>query len=513
MKSATLVFPHQLFKDHPAILEARPVYVIEEALFFNQYNFHKQKLILHRSTMKMYSRLLEENEMTVEYIQAIDPLSDIRELLCDLAKKGIQEIHYANVVDNWLEKRIRTTCATHSIKAIIYETPNFLNTLHSVTGFFSKKTKYLQTDFYIWQRRQLKILLSANSQPEGGKWTYDADNRMKFPKDELPPEIGLPEENDYVKEARQYIHDNFNSNYGELTPPIHLTKKAQPDSEAVAGFYPTTYEEAAQWLDDFLQTRFQKFGVYQDAMVGNSHYLHHSVLTPMLNIGLLNPKQIIEKAIKASAKHDVPLNSLEGFIRQIIGWREFIRIIYEKEGSKQRTTNFWKFTRKIPPTFWKGETGIVPVDIVIHKLLATGYSHHIERLMVMANFMLLCEFDPDEVYRWFMEMYVDSYDWVMVPNVYGMTQFADGGLMATKPYISGSNYLMKMSDYKKGPWQEIWDGLFWRFMHVNRDFFIKNPRLGMLLKTFDKMPQAKRDRHLANAEKYLAGLDEVISLC
>ena len=139
-------------------------------------------------------------------------------------------------------------------------------------------------------------------------------------------------------------------------------------------------------------------------------------------------------------------------------------------------------------------------------MLDTGYSHHIERLMVMANFMLLCEFDPDEVYKWFMEMYIDSYDWVMVPNVYGMTQFADGGLMATKPYISGSNYLLKMGDYKRGPWQQIWDGLFWRFMHVNRDFFSRNQRLGMLLNTFDKMPKEKRDTHIRNAEEYLEKL-------
>lgn len=166
------------------------------------------------------------------------------------------------------------------------------------------------------------------------------------------------------------------------------------------------------------------------------------------------------------------MNSLEGFVRQVLGWREFIRGIYHVVGSKQRTTNYWGFTRKIPQSFYDGTTGIVPLDNVIQKLVKTGYSHHIERLMVLSNFMLLCEFDPDEVYRWFMEMYIDAYDWVMVPNVYGMGQFADGGLMCTKPYISGSNYVLKMSDYKKdGKWTEIWDGLFWRFMHVHRDFF------------------------------------------
>jgi deoxyribodipyrimidine photolyase-related protein len=144
---------------------------------------------------------------------------------------------------------------------------------------------------------------------------------------------------------------------------------------------------------------------------------------------------------------------------------------------------------------------------VIRKLNKTAYAHHIERLMVLANFMLLCEFDPDEVYKWFMELFIDSYDWVMVPNVYGMTQFADGGLMATKPYISGSNYLLKMSDFKRGPWTEIWDGLFWRFMHVHRDFFESNPRLSMLLRSFDKMPGEKKKKLLKTAEDYLKTLN------
>jgi deoxyribodipyrimidine photolyase-related protein len=143
---------------------------------------------------------------------------------------------------------------------------------------------------------------------------------------------------------------------------------------------------------------------------------------------------------------------------------------------------------------------------VIKKLLETGYAHHIERLMVLGNFMLLCELDPDEVYRWFMELFIDAYDWVMVPNVYGMSQFADGGLMSGKPYISSSNYLMKMGDFSKGPWQQTWDALFWRFMHVHRDFFLKNPRMGMLIRTYDKMPEKKKNDLLSEADKYLGNL-------
>jgi deoxyribodipyrimidine photolyase-related protein len=228
----------------------------------------------------------------------------------------------------------------------------------------------------------------------------------------------------------------------------------------------------------------------------------------MMNVGLLTPDFILNETITYANKHNIPLNSIEGFVRQILGWREFIRAVYELRGNEERTTNFWKFKRKIPKSFWNGTTGIIPIDATIKKTLETGYCHHIERLMVLGNFMLLCEFDPNEVYVWFMEMFVDAYDWVMVPNVYGMSQFADGGIMATKPYISGSNYLMKMSNYPKGEWQQIWDSLFWRFMHIHRDFFLQNPRLGMLIKSFDKMPKEKQDKYIKTAVDYMLELDD-----
>jgi deoxyribodipyrimidine photolyase-related protein len=327
--------------------------------------------------------------------------------------------------------------------------------------------------------------------PMGGKLSFDDENRLKYPKEKKPPTFHHFSMNEYHLESIQYIAQYFSTNYGKINSTF---------------VYPVSFEETKIWLNDFFQHRFKEFGAYEDAIVSHEIILHHSILTPMLNVGLITPQYIIEEAISYAKKHQIPLNSLEGFIRQIIGWREFIRAVYQLKGTEERTKNYWKFTRKIPASFWNGTTGIEPIDITIKKVLSTGYCHHIERLMVLGNFMLLCEFDPNEVYRWFMELFIDAYDWVMVPNVYGMSQFADGGLMSTKPYISGSNYLMKMSDYQKGSWQETWDGLFWRFMHVHRDFFLQNPRLGMLVKTFDKMSAEKRATHLANAERYLATL-------
>jgi len=490
MKEVTLLFPHQLFQDHPAVQKDRTVYLVEEWLFFRQYPFHKQKMVLHRASMKKYAAHLATKKIRIQYIEATDTLCDVRKLIQHLSAQGITAIHYADVTDNWLQRRIAASCTKHAVAMTVYDSPNFLNTPRTLHTYFDKKKTYFQTAFYIEQRKQRGILTEALDQPTGGKWTFDADNRQRYPKNQQAPAIQFEPEDTRIAEAKKYISQHFCHNYGAVQQFI----------------YPTDHAAAEKWLKDFLVNRFAHFGEYEDAIVSGQHFLHHAVLTPMLNIGLLSPQQIIDAALQHAAKNDIPLNSLEGFIRQIMGWREFIRMVYEREGSKQRTANYWGFDRKIPGSFWNGTTGILPIDNVIRKVLATGYSHHIERLMVMGNFMLLCEFDPDEVYRWFMEMYVDAYDWVMVPNVYGMTQFADGGLMTTKPYISGSNYLLKMSDYKKGPWCTVWDGLFWRFMHVHRDFFLRNPRLGMLVKTFDKMPADKQQQHIAAAEKFLDSL-------
>ena len=491
MSEVTLIFPHQLLKLHPALHKNRQVYLVEEWLFFRQYNFHKQKLILHRSGMKFYEDYLNEQNYTVQYIDTTDERNDIRIFIAYLSKQKITNIHIADVVDDWLIKRITKACKKYAIELTVYPSPCFLNTMEEVADYFSKKKTYFQTDFYIQQRKKRNLLLEPDGKPIGGKWTFDADNRMKFPKKEIVPTINFPKANSYITEATKYVQQHFPTNYGDAETPH---------------FFVSTFAEAEDWLDDFLKNRFEKFGIYEDAIVAQENILHHSVLTPMLNTGLLTPQQIIDEVLNHVEKNDAPLNSIEGFIRQISGWREFIRIVYERESTKQRTTNYWKFKRKIPASFWTGTTGILPIDITIKKVLKTGYCHHIERLMVLGNFMLLCEFDPNEVHRWFMELFIDAYDWVMVPNVYGMTQFADGGLMTTKPYISGSNYLMKMSDYEKGEWQQVWDGLFWRFMHVHRSFFLQNPRLGMLVGTFEKMSEEKRKTHLENAEKYLSSL-------
>ena len=373
-----------------------------------------------------------------------------------------------------------------------HNSPSFLNTKEDLASFFrSDKKKYHQTTFYIDQRKKRNILIESDGKPTGGAWTFDTENRKKYPAKKTAPFVQFPDIDPYYIEAKKYVETHFSKHLGSLTD---------------TPLYPTNFKITKAWLDQFFKERFNDFGVYEDAIVAENSILNHSVLTPMLNVGLISPKEIIDACLLYAKENKVPINSTEGFVRQIIGWREFIRGVYITRGSEERTTNFWKFKKKIPASFYTGTTGIPPIDITIKKVLETGYCHHIERLMVLGNFMLLCEFDPDEVYRWFMELFIDSYDWVMVTNVYGMSQFADGGLMASKPYISGSNYLMKMSNYKKGEWQAVWDGLFWRFMNSHRDFFLSNPRLGMLVRMFDKMPIEKQEKHIKNGEAYLETL-------
>lgn len=488
-----------MFATHPAVQPGRPVYLIEESLFFSHYRFHQKKLVLHRASMRYYKEFLEKKGLTVHYTDAISKQNGITEFVNALPK-AVNEIHYADVTDDWLQRRLQKAAAEREIALVCYRTPCFLNSKAELDAYFEDHPTYFQTDFYIHQRKQRLLLLEEDGNPIGGKWSYDDENRLKFPKGQRPPAFSLPINEAHVPEAVAYVQKHFGKNYGITEPPFFKRN----------GFYPVTHNEAEAWLDDFLQNRFSLFGAYEDAMVPSEGLLYHSCLTPMLNIGLLTPQQVLDKALDAAVEYNVPLNSLEGFVRQIVGWREYIRAVYEREGRVQRTKNYWGFTRKIPASFWQGSTGIEPMDIVLQRVLQNGYCHHIERLMVLGNFMLLCEFHPDEVYRWFMEMFVDAYDWVMVPNVYGVIAFADGGLITTKPYISGSNYLLKMGTWKRGPWQEVWDALFWRFMHKHRDFFCQNPRLGMLLKTFDAKPKGEQKKRLGIAEKFMNGLDDAV---
>lgn len=477
---AQVIFPNQLFRDTSYLDKDQTVFLVEEFLFFRQYKFHKQKIALHRASMKFYEAYLTKEKFRVEYIESSSPLCGIRKLMTHLEEEKFEKIIITDVCDDWLEKRIRKT----SLEVQILDSPIFINTKEDLKQYFDGKESYHQTDFYKQQRISRNILLTSGK-PMGGKWTYDTENRKKYPKNKKSPPVHFPETNAFYEEAKIYVEKNFNDNYGKLTS---------------YQLYPLTFDEADDWFNHFLEMRFPEFGVYEDSIVEHDHFLHHSVLSPLLNIGLLTASQVLDDAINYAEEFEIPINSLEGFVRQILGWREFVRGIYLYKGSYQRNENYWNHANRLPASFYSGNTGIKPADSTIMKVLGTGYAHHIERLMICANLLNLLKIRPDEVYQWFMEMFIDAYDWVMVPNVYGMSSFADGGKMSTKPYISGSNYIKKMSDYTDGEWSQKWDTLFWNFVNDNKQFFQTNPRLGMMARTLDLMTDEKRSEHLALAE-------------
>ena len=471
---ATFIFPNQLFPNHPSLSRSRKVFIIQDPLFFGdykyKYRFHKNKILLHLLSIDAYhnellSKGYDSNVITHENLYSNDYLINI------IKSNNISHIHFCDPVDYLLHRRIDKACMVTDIQMRKYETPGFLLSDTDAKSEFSNKKPHLMASFYKRQRKRYNILIDEEGFPEGGKWSFDIENRKRMPKKIVLPKIQTLDYKKYkIQKKKEFVRLLYSDNPGSM----RLFN------------YPISRSQATSAFHYFLETRFSNFGNYEDAIVKEESFLFHGIVTPYLNIGLLTPQEIINDTIDFAKENSIPLNSVEGFIRQIIGWREFMRGIYIVDGTKQRNSNFWRFNRQLPNSFYNGTTGIDPLDYTIKKVLENAYAHHIERLMVLGNLMLLLEIEPNSVYKWFMELFIDSYDWVMVPNVYGMSQFSDGGLLATKPYISGSNYILKMSNYKKGPWCQIWDSLFWRFIKLNRDYFIKNPRMSMMVSVYDR---------------------------
>ena len=482
---AGLVYPHQLFAEHPALRGCDVCVLVEDPLYFRQYSFHVQKLVLHRASMQAYAAALSRKHRKVRYVEASE-LKATGDLAAILKKEGVTAVQLVEPSDDWLRSRLEAGTLRAKLACKFLADPHFLCSPEEFAQHLAgRKRKLFFTDFYVEQRKRQGILLERNGKPTGGKWSFDPENRKKLPKGTKVPKVWQPKAGREVLEARDYVASEFPHAFGASAEIV----------------YPISHAEARKGLEDFLDHRFAQFGDYEDAIESNEPFLFHSLLTPALNVGLLSPGEVVDAALERA--DEVPLNSLEGFIRQVIGWREYIRGVYHVYGRKQRCGNAWGHRRKLPASLYDGTTGIEPVDTVIRSVLKYGYCHHIERLMILGNFMMLCEIEPDEVYRWFMELFVDAYDWVMVPNVYGMSQHADGGLMTTKPYISGSAYVLKMSNFKRGAWCEVWDGLYWRFIDRHRSFFAGNPRMSVMAKQCERMGE-KLTRHKDVAERFLA---------
>ena len=490
-KNFYIILGNQLFD--PKLLKknnCNEVFMAEDFGLCREFKYHKSKIYLFLAAMREYRDELLKNSIKVNYFeldQRTDELEYVDFLIDFLKNKKIQEINIYEIEDKPFELKFLKKLAQNQIEVKITKSPMFLFSREEFIQMAKGKKTYRMASFYQKARKKLNILIDETGNPVGGKWSFDEDNRKKIPKNVEPP---------------LEIKSVLSKNHHQLVETINQHFKNHPGSLDNIWF-PVQRLEAKKQLRNFLKDKFKDFGTYEDAMIEGGNFLYHSCLSALLNIGLLTPDEVISETLKFSEKNSIPLNSLEGFIRQIIGWREFIRGIYHAEGVNQSNSNYWNNSKKLTSSWYDGSTGIEPLDDCIKTTLKDGYIHHIPRLMIISNIMNMCGVHPKEIYKWFMEMYIDSSEWVMVPNVFGMATYSDGGLMSTKPYTCGSNYVLKMSNYKKGDWCDKLDGIYWSFTEKNRKFYEGNPRLSLLTRSLDKLDPERKKRIFKAAKEFI----------
>ncbi len=448
---------------------------------------HKLKILLFLSSMRSFKDELKSKNFNIIYkdINKDFKLSYEKKVEKVIKEKKIKEISFFEIEDKFFEKRMFNLAKKNSLKINQIKSPMFLMTRDEFKNYLSKNKRPFMANFYKIVRMKMNLLMNKNGTPKGNKWSFDEDNRKKLPNMIKIPKVSKVKETNNTVILKKLINANFKNHPGDLEK----------------FWFPTTRSETNKWLEEFLKERIKLFGDYEDAVTDKSNTVFHSALSPLINLGLITPEEIIRKLKKIENK--IPINSLEGYIRQIIGWREFMRGIYQNYEQRLDKTNFFNHKRKMKKSWYEGNTGLEPLDHAINNAKNFGWSHHIERLMILANIMNLCEINPKQVYKWFMEMFVDSSDWVMAPNVYGMGLFSDGGIFATKPYICGSSYFLKMMHFKKGPWCDVMDGLYWKFIDRHKKFFLKNPRLAMMVRVSEKMNKERKTRIFKAADNFI----------
>ncbi len=487
-KTIRLILGNQLFPIQlQNIEEDETVFMCEDSGLCTYEKHHKSKITLFFNAMRSFRDSLEAANIDCIYYDFNNKFEDsyIKKLSSEIKDNNFSCIRFFEIEDKPFENEIMQMISDLDIKCEVLNTPMFLDSRESFKDFVGDKKFLLQANYYKKARKEMDILIE-NEKPVGGKWSFDDENRKKLPKDYPIPKLPVIKERDDFEEISNFINTEFNDHPGNIK-----------------NIFPYTTEQALDWLDTFFEERFKDFGPYEDAIFMGEHFQLHSALSSSMNLGIITPQQIITKAKDYAEANDIPLNSLEGFVRQIIGWREFIRGIYQNFSEKMINSNYWNHNRKLSEAWYTGDTGIEPLDDAIKGALEFGYTHHINRLMVLASIMNMSRIHPSEIYKWFMEMFVDSSEWVMVPNVFGMGTFADGGIFATKPYISGSSYILRMSNFKKGDWCEIVDGLYWKFIEDNKEFFAKNPRLSLMIRALEKLDQERKLRIFKAAEIFI----------
>lgn len=460
-----------------------PVVLVESKRAFSQFPYHKKRLTFLVSAMRHFAEELRGLGRKVHYypLQAsgyMDSLSALKECI---GKTGAETLIVTQPNDFHTREWVGTLSETLGVAVEICPSNLFLTDLGDFKRWVTSIRSPLMETFYRMMRKKYKILLDADGGPEGGKWNYDSDNRKPFKSGTKIPGVKRVRADQITLEAIDDINREFPSHPGDAN-----------DFN-----FPVTRAEAKIWLQHFIDNKLDLYGDYQDALTTEHGTLFHSLVGPLVNAGLLTPMECINAAQAAYHDRGAPLNSVEGFIRQILGWREYMYGMYQTFMPEYRTRNHWGFNRDLPGFFWNGETKLNCLRVTIGDLLKTSYSHHIQRLMILCNFATLAGINPQQVNDWFLSMYIDSHDWVVTPNVIGMGMNSDGNYLATKPYISSASYVNRMSNYcdgcayshkeRIGEKACPFNFLFWTFLDEHKTELNRNPRMKMMLKNLERI--------------------------
>ncbi|MBI1267210.1 MAG: cryptochrome/photolyase family protein [Cryomorphaceae bacterium] len=506
MKVLRLILGDQLNIHHSWFqsVNEHVTYVMVEARSETDYvRHHIQKVIGVFAAMRHFANHLSQNKHSIIYLKLNDPAHgrDVGTSVLKIAETlGCDRFEYQQPDEYRLSERLIEVSKSFK-SAQCVESEHFLSSAEDFKAVFKQRSNYRMEDFYRFMRRKTGVLMNGAS-PEGGQWNYDAENRKKLPVNNAGP-MPLMFDRD-CSDIHQMLIECGVQTIGSVASNHFL--------------WPTTRDEGLRMLSFFIDECLPYFGDFQDAMTPNGWSLYHSRLSFSLNLKLISPREVIE-AVEAAYYADssrVSISQAEGFIRQILGWREFMRGVYFENMPAFASKNFFENSRPLPEWFWTGKTDMACLKHAISQSLEFAYAHHIQRLMITGNFALLAGIDPDQVDDWYLGIYIDAFEWVEITNTRGMSQFADGGMIATKPYVSGGNYINKMSHYCKdcrfdvaqrtGPNSCPFNALYWNFIDQHRDKLQSNHRMAMPYRTWDKMDADTRVSILSRAESFLANL-------
>ncbi len=478
------------------------VLMVEVASEATYVNHHKKKIAFLFSAMRHFAEQLRNKGWHVTYVTLNDPdnsgtiTSEIARTLSD----GVEcKVYLTEPGEHRLKSAILEWAVQSGHAVELLEDDRFVAS-HAEFRSWADGRKQLRMEYFYRDMRRKTGLLMSGDNPEGGQWNFDAENRKPTKSDLFMPSPSRTEPDSITEEVLDLVKANFPDHFGDLEP----------------FWFAVTREGALEALDNFIEHALPSFGDYQDAMLENESFMYHSVLAQYLNAGLLAPLEICRRVEAAYYSGDVPLNAAEGYIRQIIGWREYVRGIYWLKMPTYTDANFLEATRPLPAFYWTGDTDLACLAAAISQTKREAYAHHIQRLMVTGNFALLVGVNPHALHEWYLAVYADAYEWVEAPNTIGMSQFADGGFLGSKPYAASGNYINKMSNYcgncrydvkqKAGPDACPFNALYWDFLIRNQNKLGGNARLRQVFSTWDKMDEAKKKSYRDSAGRFLNDL-------